>query len=887
LDITSDPVINTGILQAIDDSTLKLTTLTVTNTGGTVTVDNGSTLDLADATIDGGTLGGTGTIATAAGNTDSTLNGVTIASGSKVAAAVGTLDLTGIITNKGEIDATSGTLDLENATVNGGTLGGTGTIATAAGNTDSTLNGVTIASGSKVAAAVGTLDLTGIVTNKGEIDATSGTLDLENATINGGTLGGTGTIATAAGNTDSTLNGVTIAAATLVTAAVGTLDLTGIITNTGGEIDAGATGTLDLENATVNGGTLGGTGTIATAAGNTDSTLNGVTIASGSKVAAAVGTLDLTGIVTNKGEIDATSGTLDLENATINGGTLGGAGTIATVSGADTLNNVAIAGGTTVKVTDITALDLKGTIANGGTIALNSSGDTTQLEISGIVLLNGSGQVTLTDNTHNMIVSDGLAATLTNSDTITGAGTIGDALLTLVNNGTIDATGTHLLTIDTGINTPTSAGPAGSHWTVGSLTVTNNAGGILEASAGHTLQIDDSVLNNGLIEAGNTALVNVTGNITGTGSIEIFNNAKLEIGGSVSSGQTVTFGVPHGTVATAATLILDDSHDFKGTIVGLTENSNENLENHIDLKDLAFRAGNMHVSFADGVVTVSNGIDHVTLNVSGNSSGSFELAADAAGANAGTLLDDPPPSGMVTIDSGQTLDITAASTATVSFTNSNGNTGELVLDNSKAFTGQIVGFAGDGTTSNSDLINLTDVNIADVAINKTTYTDNGNGAGTLTLYDANGQALDSLTFAGSYQLANFIIESDGSGHTLIVDPPASASQSVGGIVMQDPGPAASSTIVATAPNQALTGLAPSDNFAFNFAGVGHAIVTDFHPATDTLQFSNPIFASAQAAFDATHDDGHGNSVVAIDAHDTITLAGILKAQLHVGDFHIV
>ena len=115
-----------------------------------------------------------------------------------------------------------------------------------------------------------------------------------------------------------------------------------------------------------------------------------------------------------------------------------------------------------------------------------------------------------------------------------------------MNNGTIDATGTHLLTIDTGINTATTAGPTGSHWSVGSLTVTNNTGGVLEASAGHTLQIDDNVFNNGLIESGNTggssvAVVNVTGNITGTGSIEIFNNAKLEIGGSVSSGQTVTF----------------------------------------------------------------------------------------------------------------------------------------------------------------------------------------------------------------------------------------------------------------------------------------------------------------------------------------------------------
>jgi len=247
------------------------------------------------------------------------------------------------------------------------------------------------------------------------------------------------------------------------------------------------------------------------------------------------------------------------------------------------------------------------------------------------------------------------------------------------------------------------------------------------------------------------------------------------------------------------------------------------------------------------------------------------------------MHDPSAASGAVTIDSGQTLDISVASTATVSFTNSNGNTGELVLDNSNAFTGQIAGFAGDGTLSNSDLINLTDVNIADVVTDKTTYTDNGNGTGTLILHDANGQALDSITFAGSYQLANFTIENDGNGHALIVDPPVPS----GTATVQNPGPAASSTIVASAPNQTLTGYAASDTFAFNFASVGHATVTDFHPTTDMLQFNSQLFANIQAALNATHDDGHGNTVVALDAHDTITLAGILKAQLHASDFHFV
>jgi hypothetical protein len=38
---------------------------------------------------------------------------------------------------------------------------------------------------------------------------------------------------------------------------------------------------------------------------------------------------------------------------------------------------------------------------------------------------------------------------------------------------------------------------------------------------------------------------------------------------------------------------------------------------------------------------------------------------------------------------------------------------------------------------------------------------------------------------------------------------------------------------------------------------------------------------------AAHDDGHGDCVIAIDAHDAITLSGVIKAQLHATDFHVV
>jgi hypothetical protein len=276
----------------------------------------------------------------------------------------------------------------------------------------------------------------------------------------------------------------------------------------------------------------------------------------------------------------------------------------------------------------------------------------------------------------------------------------------------------------------------------------------------------------------------------------------------------------------------------------------------------------MHAHYSNGEVTVSDFFDSVTLHVSGNASGSFEVSYDGSG---GTLLQDPAASGNVTVDSNQMLEISAASSATVNFTNSSGNTGELVLDDSKDFSGAIVGFTGDGTTANSDLIDVTDVNIADVATSKTTYTDHGNGTGTLTLYNASGQALDSINFDGNYQLANFTIESDGDGGTLIVDPPVNTS-----------GQAPSNTTVAS--NQNSTGTAGTDGFAFNFAGHHHAPTTDFHPDQENSQPGGSMLTNLHTGSNAVPDPG---TPAAGDGHDHIGLSAFAKAHLHAADFHFV
>jgi hypothetical protein len=230
----------------------------------------------------------------------------------------------------------------------------------------------------------------------------------------------------------------------------------------------------------------------------------------------------------------------------------------------------------------------------------------------------------------------------------------------------------------------------------------------------------------------------------------------------------------------------------------------------------------------------------------------------------------------ITIEAGSTAEIDTAGSYSGSVT-FEAATGTLVLDQPSAFTGQIGGISGSGQVLDLAAAGLAASGLDPVHDTLVASTGSGsfNGATTtLTVTDTTTQHFLTFNLAGDMSTSTWTVNSDGHGGVNIVDPPATAAP-------------ASQTIVASAPNQTLTGAGSTDNFVFNFAAVGNATVTNFHPATDGLQFSGALFADAQSALNATQDDGHGNTVVAIDPHDTITLSGVIKAQLHVTDFHVV
>jgi VCBS repeat-containing protein len=389
-----------------------------------------------------------------------------------------------------------------------------------------------------------------------------------------------------------------------------------------------------------------------------------------------------------------------------------------------------------VTIGDGAALPLSGVVDNTGTIALDSTGNETQLKlIQNGITLQGGGRVILSDNGENVISGTIPNVTLINADnTISGAGQLGDGQMTLVNGGTIAATGTHALIIDTGPNVVVNSGT-------------------LEATGSGSLIINSEVANSGLIWA-NGGNITINGAVIGSGTALVSGAATLEFGSGSSA--DISFAAD-----AVGTLILQDPADFAGTISGFSSHD------QIDLMNISNSMASIYsitYSLSSDVTTliITDGTNSDTINFIGNYTvnTAWHFSNDGHG---GTLItDQPEDSGAATVKSSTTLEIVGAAEQNLSFANNHGNSGTLVLDHSASFTGQISGFAGDGTLSNADSIDLKDV---DFAAAKETYS-----GGILTVTDDAHTA--NLHFDGDYVLGNFVLASDDHGGTLVIDPPA-------------------------------------------------------------------------------------------------------------------
>ena len=361
------------------------------------------------------------------------------------------------------------------------------------------------------------------------------------------TLGGTGQniirYDTAAGtdilNSSQTIEGM------------GTIDV--LLNNqAGGLVDANISGqTLTLNRATTNAGTL-------RASNSSTLSLNNLAVAN-------------TG-----GVITATSGGIvNLNYSTINGGTLTNSGGTIN-SGYGTYLNGAVGGGMTINGTYTlgggAVTTLGGTMTNNGLINFNAGGSTGYLLIDGAVNLQGTGKVTMGGVGPNQIRYSAASATdtLNSYQTIEGHGTI-NVLLNNTTGQLVDAniSGQTLDISKATTNAGTlQASNGGTLSLLNSITVANT-GGVIEAQAGSTVNLNYATITGGTLtnsggslNAGYGTQLNGTGaGITLNGTLTLGNGAETRLTGTLNNNGLINFASGGSTTY----LVIDGSVNLQGS----------------------------------------------------------------------------------------------------------------------------------------------------------------------------------------------------------------------------------------------------------------------------------------------------------------------------------
>jgi hypothetical protein len=189
-----------------------------------------------------------------------------------------------------------------------------------------------------------------------------------------------------------------------------------------------------------------------------------------------------------------------------------------------------------------------------------------------------------------------------------------------------------------------------------------------------------------------------------------------------------------------------------------------------------------------------------------------------------------------------------------------------VLDHSPGFAGLISGFAGNGTLSGSDQIDLKDINHSSPLFSETFDPLQD------TLLVSDGTNSATLHFVGTYVAQNFSFAGDGGVGTIVYDPPVSPGSHGG-----------SAGAVAGVSNEMSNG----NSDGFKFASADHINLTVSH-SEDLPQLGAQPFATGPAAPSQTHYEGlAGVDAQHLEAHDPITLMGIANAELNSTHFHLV
>ena len=602
----SGGITNTGLLEATSGGALTLNT-TVNNASGNVTAGAVSSVNLNNATIQGGTLNNSagGTLQTVAGTTavldGSTAGALTLSAGSTYTASNNSAtNLLGTFTDKGLLQMNGGAnangfVNISSSTV---TLNGGGVLAMsdAAGGGDAVLqgNGSTLINQDTIRGSgiIGNGSLA--VVNSATIDATSGGKGA--LTLNGsGGVTNTGLLQATGG---------------------GALTINTTIIGTGGNITASGTGSsVNLSNSTIRGGTLN------SSAGGVLQTVVGTT-------------------------------------AVLDGSTTAGAVTISAGSTYTANNNAST--NLLGTITDKGVLQLNGGANANGFLNISSATAT----------LNGGGVVAMSDATGGGdAVLQGNGEKLVNQDTIRGTGIIGNGSLTVVNSGTIEALagGKGALTLNGsgGLTNNGALEAAGGLLHVTGGPFTNFSGHTLTGgtySASTTLEIDELGITGGEIVtnaaniilngpsagfvdgAGKDAVADLAAN-TAAGSFAITGGRNFTtVGnfdnlGSLTVGSGSKFGVHGKLLNFSGTTLTGGTYHVSGTL-------------QFNGANIVTNAANITLTGpASKIINSTNSANALANFATNASTGSFSLQATRAFTTIGNFAN----AGALTIGAGSTF----------------------------------------------------------------------------------------------------------------------------------------------------------------------------------------------------------------------------------------
>ncbi len=193
---------------------------------------------------------------------------------------------------------------------------------------------------------------------------------------------------------------------------------------------------------------------------------------------------------------------------------------VVTLDISPTINNLTINADDSLKIGNGTILTVAGaSIANAGSLSLNSTGSFTELLIGSANVTLSGGTLTMSNNANNLIWGAATADTLTNQETIQGAGLIGNGRLTLINSGTINANQSAGMTINANggaTNTGTIEATSGALLTLNGTTVTNT-GGTISANTG-TVEMINTTVNGGAVTLTGASTLQLTNGVIHGGS---------------------------------------------------------------------------------------------------------------------------------------------------------------------------------------------------------------------------------------------------------------------------------------------------------------------------------------------------------------------------------